>query len=150
MHHYGHRLINPKLETRNSKLKTLVFLSFLALLVAACSPHRKMAAMDKAIQSPLPKEATFVTALVAEGANVWLPSVLVVNSGEEITLTLRNVAKVEHGFAIDGLNVQEILAPDQTKVVSFKAERGGTFRFYCPLHKGHIGGQMMVRHHRMR
>jgi plastocyanin len=91
------------------------------------------------------KEATLLTAMVAEGANIWLPSTLIVNKGDEVKLTLRNVAKAEHGFSIDELGIKEVIPPGETKVVTMTPKEKGVLRYYCQLHKGHVGGQLLVR-----
>ncbi len=94
--------------------------------------------------SPPPEAYSLVTATIAEGANVWLPSTLIVESGATVTLTLRNASQVEHGFAIDVLGVKEVLPPGGTKEVVIKPGGSGPLRYYCPIHKGHIGGQLFV------
>ena len=88
---------------------------------------------------------TMLTALIAEGANIWLPSTLIVKNGTPVKLTLRNVSKAEHGFAIDDLGVKLIIPAGETKEVSIAPGASGTLRYYCPLHKGHIGGQLLVQ-----
>jgi len=88
---------------------------------------------------------TLLTAMVAEGANIWLPSTLIIKSGVPVKLTLRNVSKAEHGFAIDDLGVTLILPAGETKEVSIAPGASGTLRYYCPLHKGHVGGQLLVQ-----
>lgn len=91
------------------------------------------------------KEFTLVTATVAEGANIWLPSTLIVKNGEPIKLTLRNVSKAEHGFSIDELGIKEVIPPGETKEITLKPAAPGTLRYYCQLHKGHVGGQLLVQ-----
>ena len=91
------------------------------------------------------KEFTLVTATVAEGANIWLPSTLIVKNGEPIKLTLRNVSKAEHGFSIDELGIKEVIPPGETKEITLKPAGPGTLRYYCQLHKGHVGGQLLVQ-----
>jgi len=88
---------------------------------------------------------TLLTAMIAEGANIWLPSTLIVKSGSEVKLILRNVSKAEHGFAIDDLQVRMILPAGETKEMSISPGASGTLRYYCPLHKGHVGGQLLVQ-----
>ena len=88
---------------------------------------------------------TLLTAMIAEGANIWLPSTLIVKGGSPVKLTLRNVSKAEHGFAIDDLGVKVILPAGETKEVSIAPGASGTLRYYCPLHKGHVGGQLLVQ-----
>lgn len=91
------------------------------------------------------KEFTLMTAMVAEGANIWLPSTLIINKGEEVKLKLRNVSKAEHGFAIDALGVKEVIKPGETKEITIKPDAEGIQRYYCHLHPGHVGGQLMVK-----
>jgi plastocyanin len=91
------------------------------------------------------KEFTLLTATIAEGANIWLPSTVVVNKGDQVKLSLRNVSKMEHGFGIDELGIQVVVLPGETKEVTFKPGSTGVFRYYCPLHKGHVGGQLIVQ-----
>jgi len=88
---------------------------------------------------------TLLTAMIAEGANIWLPSTLIVKSGTPVKLTLRNVSKAEHGFAIDDLGVKVMLPAGETKEVSIAPGASGMLRYYCPLHKGHVGGQLLVQ-----
>ncbi len=91
------------------------------------------------------KEFTAFTATVAEGANIWLPSAIAVKNGDQIKLTLRNVSKAEHGFSIDELGIKELIPPGETKEVTLKPTAAGALRYYCQLHKGHVGGQLLVQ-----
>jgi len=88
---------------------------------------------------------TLLTAMVAEGANIWLPSTLILKNNTMATLTLRNVSKVEHGFAIDALGIRETLPAGETKTVVITPVGSDTLRYYCPLHKGHVGGQILIQ-----
>jgi len=91
------------------------------------------------------KEFTLVTAMVAEGANIWLPSMIILKNGEEVKLKLRNVAKAEHGFAIDELGIKEVIPVGETKEITIKPGSKGVLRYYCHLHPGHINGQLLVQ-----
>jgi nitrous-oxide reductase len=54
--------------------------------------------------------------------------------GDEVTLILTNLDKVEdltHGFAIPNYNVNFIVNPQETKSVSFIADKPGVFWCYC-------------------
>lgn len=99
--------------------------------------------------SPLPvhadEEFTLIAAVVGEGGNIWLPSTLIVQKGEKVRLTLRNLATKEHGFSIDGLGVKEVVEAGASQEISLTAKKSGVFRFYCQLHKGHVGGQLLVQ-----
>ncbi|WP_374564776.1 TAT-dependent nitrous-oxide reductase [Ideonella sp.] len=57
-----------------------------------------------------------------------------VKKGDEVTLILTNLDKVEdltHGFAIPKYNVNFIVNPQETKSVTFIADKPGVFWCYC-------------------
>ena len=57
-----------------------------------------------------------------------------VKKGDEVTLTLTNLDKIEdltHGFAIPKYNVNFIVNPQETKSVTFIADQPGVFWCYC-------------------
>jgi nitrosocyanin len=104
-----------------------------------------LAGVASPISAQSVKEFTALTATVAEGANIWLPSAIVVKNGDQVKLTLRNVSKAEHGFSIDELGIKEVIPPGETKEVTLKPAAAGALRYYCQLHKGHVGGQLLVQ-----
>jgi len=60
--------------------------------------------------------------------------VIKVKKGDEVTLTLTNHDKVEdltHGCAIPTYNICFIVNPQETKSVTFKADRAGAYWIYC-------------------
>lgn len=57
-----------------------------------------------------------------------------VKKGDEVTIILTNFDKVEdltHGFAIEKYNINFIVNPQETKSVTFKADKAGIFWCYC-------------------
>jgi nitrous-oxide reductase len=57
-----------------------------------------------------------------------------VKVGDEVTIILTNLDKVEdltHGFAIEKYNINFIVNPQETKSVTFKAEKAGVYWCYC-------------------
>jgi len=92
--------------------------------------------------APMAGTFTMVNVLASD-AKVWLPSTIVVHSGEQITLVLDNKLDEAHGFAIDEYGVQVVVQPKSTQKVTFTA-KPGVSRFYCQLHPAHIGGQVVV------
>jgi nitrous-oxide reductase len=57
-----------------------------------------------------------------------------VKHGDEVTIILTNLDKVEdltHGFAIPKYDIQFIVNPQETKSVTFKADKPGVYWCYC-------------------
>jgi heme/copper-type cytochrome/quinol oxidase subunit 2 len=96
-------------------------------------------------------EFTLLSAVVGEGGNIWLPSTIIVPNKHEVKLTLRNLASKDHGFTIEDLGVQEVIKAGETKEITITPRKRGmfrkkaVFRYYCHLHAGHVGGQMLVK-----
>ncbi|HCY63293.1 MAG TPA: TAT-dependent nitrous-oxide reductase [Oxalobacteraceae bacterium] len=60
--------------------------------------------------------------------------VIKVKKGDEVTLTLTNHDKIEdlaHGCAIPNYNINFIVNPQETKSVTFKADKPGAYWLYC-------------------
>lgn len=71
--------------------------------------------------------------LMSQAPNFSMP-VIKIKKGDEVTLTLTNHDKVEdlaHGCAIPTYNVNFIVNPQETKSVTFKADRAGAYWIYC-------------------
>lgn len=125
--------------------KRLLFGLLGAFILSGYFLPLNVSAGDLALATTSTKEFTLVSAMVAEGANIWLPSTLIVKNGDAIKLTLRNVAKVEHGFSIDELGIKEVVQPGETKQVLITPTASGIIRYYCHLHPGHVNGQLLVQ-----
>jgi nitrous-oxide reductase len=57
-----------------------------------------------------------------------------VKRGDEVTIVLTNHDKVEdltHGCAIPNYNINFIVNPQETKSVTFKADKPGAYWLYC-------------------
>lgn len=91
------------------------------------------------------EEFKLMSALVGKGGNIWLPSTIIVSKGGEVTLILKNLAGKDHGFTIEELNIKEIIKPGESKKITIKPGKAGVLRYYCQLHKGHVGGQLLVK-----
>jgi nitrosocyanin len=78
----------------------------------------------------------------------WLPSTIVVQQGDKVTLNLKNEvpgSAVTHGFELPAYNVSEVVTRgEKPKVVHFTADKAGVFPYYCQLHGAHVGGQLVV------
>lgn len=84
-----------------------------------------------------------------KGNKIWTPSFFVVKKGDKVKITLINTAPSGvHAFAIEGIAGTEASVDNKeganSKVVEFTAAQAGIFRIYCPIHPGHVGGQLLV------
>ncbi|MBI3995227.1 MAG: cupredoxin domain-containing protein [Nitrospirae bacterium] len=103
-----------------------------------------MAGESQISSADSPKEFTLV-AMVEGGAKIWSPATLTISKGESVKLMLKNTTDAEHGFSIDELNVKEVIPAGGTKEITVKADSAGALRYYCHLHKAHVGGQLLVQ-----
>ena len=102
-----------------------------------------------------PKE--FHAAIITMGKHtVILPSTIIVDEKarrQPMELVVTNDTKHKHGFAIDKLNVKEVLKPSETKTIKISVtdldSLGGSeqsaYRIYDPLDHKTVTGQLYVR-----
>lgn len=86
-------------------------------------------------------------------AGVWSYSVngahsrIVVRQGERVTLRLSSV-DVHHEFSLPEYGIKQDVAPGKVSVVTFQADKPGTFRFectsYCRLGHDKMAGTLTV------
>jgi nitrous-oxide reductase len=75
-----------------------------------------------------------VTIRMTSQAPVISPREFTVKRGDEVTIILTNHDKVEdltHGFAIPKYNINFVVNPQETKSVTFKADKPGVYWCYC-------------------
>jgi nitrous-oxide reductase len=80
------------------------------------------------------REGKKVTVKLTSQAPAFSMREFKVKKGDEVTLILTNLDKVEdltHGFAIPKYNVNFIVNPQETKSVTFIADKPGVFWAYC-------------------
>lgn len=95
-----------------------------------------------------PPVALTVVNVEYEGTKMWLPGTLVVKKGSKVTLNLINNVPPDgsqHGFAIPGYKIEEIVTKGEPKTVEFTADKAGIFEIRCQLHPKHVGGQLVVQ-----
>ncbi len=94
------------------------------------------------------KNFTMVSVSI-DDTKFWLPSMIAVEQGDRVKLTLKNMvpgAGNQHGFALPGYGISELVTAGTPKTVEFVANKPGIFNYSCQLHPGHIGGQLIVIH----
>ncbi|EEG10356.1 Nitrous-oxide reductase [Pseudogulbenkiania ferrooxidans 2002] len=85
-------------------------------------------------ESRVERHGNKVTIHLASQAPAYSLREFKVKKGDEVTVILTNLDKVEdltHGFAIPKYNVNFIVNPQETKSVTFKADKPGIYWCYC-------------------
>lgn len=104
------------------------------------------AAPAPAAEEPGTKSFTLVSVEI-DDTKFWLPSVIAVQQGDKVKLTLKNQvpgASNQHGFTIPAYNITEVVTRGEPKIVTFVADKPGVFQYSCQLHPAHIGGSLIV------
>jgi plastocyanin len=71
------------------------------------------------------------------------PNVIAAKVGQSVNVTIDNAGMAEHAFVIDQLGVNSGRIPaGQQAVVSFTAEKAGSFTFYSSLPGERTGGMV--------
>lgn len=90
-----------------------------------------------------PKKFTLIS-VNFDGTDIWLPSSLIVDQGDDVELTLINKLDVPHGFKIDVFGIESVIEGKSKSTVTFTAKTVGVHPYTCQLHPPHIGGQIQV------
>jgi nitrosocyanin len=104
------------------------------------------AAAAPAVDEPGTRSFTVVSVEV-DGTKFWLPSVIAVEQGDKVKLTLMNQvpgASNQHGFTIPAYNITEVVTRGTPKTITFVADKPGVFPYSCQLHAAHVGGSLIV------
>jgi nitrous-oxide reductase len=91
-------------------------------------------AVKDAKESGVTRNGRKVTVKIASQAPAFSLREFRVKKGDEVTIILTNLDKVEdltHGFAIPKYNVNFIVNPQETRSVTFVADKPGVFWAYC-------------------
>jgi nitrosocyanin len=137
------------MTTKRTMLKTMAAIAVVASLMISGANRIALAqgaAPAPAMEEPGTRSFTMVS-IEADGAKIWLPSVIAVEQGDKVKLTLKNLvpgADNKHGFTIPAYNITEVVTRDEPKTVTFVADKAGVFQYFCQLHPAHIGGSLIV------
>ena len=137
-----------KTMTAIAAMATLMLIGAIRIAMAqgTASSGPGLVSPPPAADEPGTRSFTMVSVEV-DGAKIWLPSVIAVEQGDKVKLTLKNLvpgADNKHGFSIPAYNVTEVVTRDEPKTITFVADKAGTFPFLCQLHAAHIGGSLIV------
>jgi nitrosocyanin len=149
-------LLNKEKASMNkTMLKTMATIAAVAafLLPGASRVAMAQGAAPSAAAAPAPamdepgtRSFTLVS-IEANDAKIWLPSVIAVDQGDKVKLTLKNLVPGtvnQHGFTIPAYNITEVVTRGEPKTITFVADKAGVFPFSCQLHPAHIGGSLIV------
>jgi plastocyanin len=144
-------------DKENLSMSKAIFKTLAVLAAAAAfmlpGANRNTFAADApptAAAAPADEPGTRSFTLVSvevDGTKFWLPSVIAVEQGDKVKLTLLNNvpgASNQHGFTIPAYNITEVVTRGVPTKVSFVADKPGPFPFSCQLHPAHIGGSLIV------
>jgi len=77
-------------------------------------------------------------------AYMFMPSQIIVNEGDEVTLEYVGINGAEHPAQIEGYDVEFTVKRGQVTVVQFTADKAGVFQILCPVHHPSMRGELIV------
>lgn len=77
-------------------------------------------------------------------AYVWMPSQIIVNQGDDVTLEFVGINGAAHPATITGYNKSFTVIRGEVTKVSFKADKAGVFAIECPAHHPSMRGELIV------
>jgi hypothetical protein len=119
------------------------------------------ASQQDANRSAAAEDARFM-AVEEQGAKLWKPSgpgrvdstsnTLTINAKNRGTKPLQlkviNSLSADHGFAIDSMNVKEVLKPGEERIITVPLENiepsATRHRVYCQLHEKHVPATLII------
>jgi plastocyanin len=120
-----------------------VVIAVVALVLAGIALFQPGAAGQVPAPEAGTREFALSSDLVAE-SNRYHPATIVAFQGDDLVLHVTNRGEIPHGFVIEALGIEEILEPGDALDLNVSSVDGGVYRYYCHLHPGHIGGQLIV------
>ena len=131
-------------------IKTMAVIAAAAAFMLPVNRYAYAQGAPAAAAAPAEEPGTKSFKLVSvevDGTKFWLPSVIAVEQGDKVKLTLENKVpgpSNQHGFTIPDYNITEVVTRDTPKVITFVADKPGVFQYSCQLHPAHIGGSLIV------
>jgi nitrosocyanin len=87
---------------------------------------------------------TVVNIETPQGVKIWEPPSIVAKKGDTVKLKLINRHPDEHGWEVAAFGIKEVVGGNQSKDVTFTADKSGIFPIRCHLHPAHVAGQLVV------
>lgn len=77
-------------------------------------------------------------------AYVWLPAQIIVNQGDEVTLTFVGINGASHPTIIEALGHSFTVKRGEAHRITFTADKAGIFGITCSTHKPSMSGELIV------
>jgi len=74
----------------------------------------------------------------------WLPSTIVVNQGDEVTLEILGVNGEQHPSIIEDYGIGFMVRRGQMTRINFRADKAGIFNIVCNVHRPTMTAQLVV------
>lgn len=75
---------------------------------------------------------------------MFMPSQIIVNEGDDVTLEYVGINGKEHPAYIEGYDIAFTVQRGQVTLVNFKADMAGVFQILCPVHHPSMRGELIV------
>ncbi len=99
---------------------------------------------DKPKYEPPPSTPTEATEITMEAKMYeFLPNEIKVNKGENVRLII-TAQDINHKFIIPAYNINKELKHAEDTIIEFKADKEGTFTFYCDIPGHDMKGKLTV------
>jgi heme/copper-type cytochrome/quinol oxidase subunit 2 len=123
----------------NSKLLALILILAITTGCATLAPAGSKS-------EPVNEVYLVATYPVHGEIRVWMPSIIILEAGQETNLVLENGDDTVHGFSIDELDLREEIKPGETKTIAIKPKNPFNYKYYCHLHGiKHLGGVLVIQ-----
>ena len=75
---------------------------------------------------------------------MWMPSQIIVNQGDDVTLEFVGINGAHHPTTIAGYDKSFVLNRGQVTKISLKADKAGSFAIQCGVHKPSMVAELIV------
>jgi plastocyanin len=107
--------------------------------------------------NPAPQERQFYILVLPDMGgstyDIYLPSTITVNQGDNVSIIVRNTDSIDHGFEMDAFHINVTVSaaqdvngtsvPTETQVPTFIATTPGVFQFFCSIYCGDGHSEMI-------
>ena len=77
-------------------------------------------------------------------AYAFMPSQIIVNQGDDVTLEFVGINGAAHPGTIAGYDINFLVTRGEATFVNFKADKTGVFAIECPVHHPSMRGELIV------